>query len=172
MGKRKWWLVVAAAALAALVLVLRLAGRPDVVPLKELPEIDHSAIDPFVEYEGAEIHPAERYMIVIRGEAKVDLVITRGAGLKPGRNMPVTVDRFMDGEKIDTVTASIGVRKPKLPSGYVHPENAGYPPPYSWDVQAGDKVLIMIDATTTTGRFDRLVIQPAGSYLPAGPDLE
>ena len=169
--KKQWWLVVAAAVLGVLVLVMRLGDRSAVVPLKELPEIDHSALDPYVEYEGARIH-GERYTIVIRGKAKEDLWVTRTQGLSPGKNMPVEVDRFMDGEKVDTVTASVGLQESKFPPGYVHPEGANYPPPFIFDVEAGDKVVIMIDATTTTGRFDRMVIRPAGGYVGAGPGPE
>ena len=149
---RRWWLVVTAVVLLVLVVVVRRARESAIVLLKEVPAIEHSGLDHVMTYKDAEID-TDRFMVRVRGWAKVDM----------GRVMPITVERYMDGAKVDTVSAAISLgMMPRVPDGYVHPKNAGGPPPYNWDILADDPVEIVIDATTTEGRFDKLVLRPEG----------
>ena len=138
--------------LVGIIIFRRRDVTDEVVRLKEVPEIDASAISEYMEYTGAEIG-LDKLAVVILGKAVKDL----------GGQVPVSVDRFQDGRKVDTVPAYIILNaEPKLPEGYViNPDpGAGGPPPFDFNIYAGDPVAVGADATMLGGRFTKLVLRP------------
>ena len=160
----------------AVVAVCGCGNDETVVRLKEVPEIDHSAIDQYMDFENAEIGQ-EGLMVIVHGKAKVAL----GVGL------PVRVDRFKGGTRLDDVNAVIIQAKvvaavsapppegvpdtvqvpigPPAPPG--PPPGAGIPE----NIEPGDPVQIVINATIEGGRLSKLVIKAdmPPMPVPVGP---
>ena len=167
--------------LAALIALAALGGCGDkdaVVTIKELPEIDHTALDRYMMWEKAEI-AHNRLHIFIMGTATEELV---GDGTE--RKFAISVQRFKDGSPLDTVTAYI-TRKPDAmaeptaapkrkedapaPGRPPQPgEAAPLPSPRALvgpeyrvpPIQLGDAVRAMIDATCVGGQITKMVITP------------
>ena len=144
-------LLIAVVVLALVVLNLfRCRTDPyTVLRLKEVPEIDATALVAWMEFKSAEIEDGKLY-VAVYGEAKTDLAAWT----------PVVVERFVDEERIDTLQAAISLsREPRLPEGYVFVPGGG-PPPYDFNIYAGDPVRIAVDATMEGGYFTRLALGP------------
>ena len=88
-------------AMAACLAMLGCGGGDDIVRLKEVPEIDHSALDSYVEFGEASIS-SQGLMVTVTGTAKMDL----------GFSWPVKVDRFAQGNKLDTTQAFVVRNEP------------------------------------------------------------
>jgi len=117
--------------------------------LKKAPEIDGAAVADYLAVDEVKIGPTRMFLFVF-GTAKKDL--------PPGT--PVAIDRFQGDSKIDTVFGSVSLsREPRLPEGYVIRPGQGGPPPYDFNIYAGDPIRIDVDATMEEGLFTRLVIR-------------
>ena len=156
--KRLGFLVVA----AALVLACGCGQKETVVRLKQVPEIDHSAIDSYVEFVNAEI-AQQGLMVLISGKAKVAL----------GQGLQLKIDRFKGGTKVDSVNATAVQAKLVEPLPGAEGQPAGQPadpaamppgpPPGAGvipSIEPGDPVEILIDATMEGGAVSKLVISP------------
>ena len=140
-------------------------GRGDtLVYLKEVPELDTSAIEPYVTIEETKIGDSRMY-VVMSGTAKQDL----------GMQMNLSVDRYVKGRKFDTVqTAITPIREIKFdentPRVVLDPDSPRPGPPAHLfaPISAGGKVTIRVDATTTEGVITKLVFK-AGKRAPAIP---
>jgi hypothetical protein len=142
-----------------------------IVLLKDVPEIDHSAIDELVTYEGAEISES-RMFVVVKGTAKVDM--------GPGRG--VRVQRHTKDGLLDTIAARISSAKevvqpeptPVDPNRDPNVMPPRPPMPKPALVEAGGPVQIDIDATMSGGRITKLVIMPGPAEViriaPEGPE--
>ena len=142
-----------------LALVAGCRRSDEVILLKRLPEIEMSGMDEFVDFGPAEISQ-DRLWVVIPGKAKQDL----------GQAFPVTVTRYMGGERLDTITARV-VRDEPMPGAPVAgPEGAppGVPagpwmemgPQAVPPVASGEKVKLSVDSTTNKGVITKLVFAP------------
>jgi len=118
--------------------------------LKTVPEIDSVALKDTMDVQEA-LMGSERVYVNVTGLAKTDL----------GERLRLSVDRYHEDRKIDTVAAYISLnRAPRLPEGYVMPKVPTSAPPYDFDIYAGDQVRISVDATAPDRRFTRLVLSP------------
>ena len=143
-------LLLAASVLLLVGLLFHQCGRKKypITLLKTVPEIDAAAVADYLTVDGIKIGPARMFLFVF-GKAKKDL--------PPGA--PVAIDRFQGDSKIDTVFGFVALnREPRLPEGYVITPGQGGPPPYDFNIYAGDPIRIDVDATMETGHFTRLVI--------------
>lgn len=151
---RKLWAV---AVVAMLVAACGCGDEETVVRITDPPEIDHSAINEYVQIAETNVGP-DGLMVTMSGTAKVDM----------GKGLPLRVDRFKDGTMLDTVTSRIvQARQPEIPEGFATPD-AGPPPPAMASagpppiplIAAGDPVTISIDATTIGAKISKLVVKP------------
>lgn len=154
--KRLWML----AGITGLALLWGCGEKETVVRITEPPEIDHSAIDEYIEVTETKVGP-EGLNVVISGKAKVAL----------GEGVALDVERFQGSTKVDTVRARIAqTKQPEMPAGAqtgTPVEGERLPPPYMMTgpppippIEAGDPVTIAMDATTEGGKISRLVIRP------------
>ena len=139
-----------------------------VVLLSEVPEIDHSAIDPLVAYESAEISK-DRLFVLVTGTAKEDMGLFR----------KVKVQRYTKDGLLDTKDAFIKSSKeveqpapqpvdPDRDSSVMPPRPPMPPPPI---IEEGGPVQIALDATISGGKITKLVIQPTLEVGPSVPML-
>jgi len=149
------------AAVGALVVAYGCGQKETVVRLTEAPEIDHSAIDEYMEFEKAEISQ-QGLLVLVSGKAKVAL----------GQGVAVKIDRFKGGALLDTINGRISQAKTiEMPGGVgaepsgelVDPAAAPPGPPPGMEaiqnIEPGDPVQIVIDATTEGGKISKLVIK-------------
>lgn len=131
-----------------------------VVPISAVPDINHSALDPFVDYGKAVISP-DKLFIVIHGKAKANL----------GQRMKVKIQRFKDGQPLDSKDGYVTLNKPsEVPAGPPPPQPGGpggdpiderrEPPPPPPDIDEGDPVQLLVDASCEGGKITKLVITP------------
>ena len=158
-----------AVGLLALVMALGCGDKETVVRIKEVPDVDHSAIDEYVEIGEMKVD-SEGLLVLISGTAKAAM----------GTGIAVKVDRFRGSTKVDTVNSRIAQGKlPEMPVGSAGPPSEGErPPPPGFGegpppippIEVGDPVTISIDATMEGGRISKLVIRPAVAMtVPVGP---
>jgi len=143
--------------LLALAVGCRRSGQ--VVLLKELPEIDTSALDTYADWGPGEIS-TDRMWVKLNGKAKKEL----GLGIR------VRVKRFIGEELLDTVPGQLRLlyqppaETPAPPSpgggagGAVPLRSDGPTPPPP--IMPGDEVTISVDATTNQGVITKLVLTP------------
>ena len=160
------------AAIAALTVVCGCGEKETVVRLTDVPEIDHSAIDQYVEFEKAEV-AQQGLLVIVFGKAKVAL----------GQGLTVSVDRFKGGTRLDDVNAVIIQAKVDTPVSAPPPEGIPDsaqvvvgppappgPPPGAGipeDIEPGDAVQIVINATIEGGKLTKLVLKPLAGMMPA-----
>ena len=149
------------AVVGALVAACGCGQKETVVRLTEAPEVDHSAIDEYVEFENAEIMQGG-LMVMVSGKAKVAL----------GQGVMLKIDRFKGGALLDTINGRISKGKgTEIPGGVGAEPSAELadpaaappgPPPGMEAIQSiepGDPVQIVIDATIEEGKISKLVIK-------------
>ena len=150
------WMV---AGMAGLVLLCGCGPRETVVRITEVPDIDHSAIDEYVDITETEVDK-EGLTVIVRGTAKVAL----------GQGLTLDVQRYKGGSLLDTVVSRVTqVKQAEAPAGAgagPPPEGERQPPPYMMTqpppippIEAGDPVVFTIDATTDAGKISKLVIR-------------
>ena len=151
---RKLWAV---AVVAMLVAACGCGDEETVVRITDPPEIDHSAINEYVQIAETNVGP-DGLTVTMSGTAKVDM----------GKGLRLKVDRFKDGTMLDTVSSRIvQAKQPEVPEGFAAPD-AGPPPPAMASagpppippIAAGDPVTISIDATTIDAEISKLVVKP------------
>lgn len=157
-------------AMLCLVGLLALAfgcGRKDkIILLKNVPEIDRTAMDPYADLGSAEISQ-DRMWVNISGTAKQEL----------GQGLQVEVERFTAQGRLDNVTAHLTLANPPPPwSGPPVSEpgqeeegpmyGAGQRPPLAPPIVVGDEVVMAVDATTNKGVITKLVLKPVGAPMP------
>ena len=165
---RKLHFCVAAGVLSLLV---GCGSKLTVVLLKEVPEIDHSALDPLMDYGGAEISE-NRLFVVVKGTAKVAMGLSHG----------VRVQRYTKEGLLDTTSARISSAKevsqpeplpvdPDRDPDVMPPRPPMPAPPL---IEEGGPVQIEIDATMSGDRITKLVIMPGPAepmmVTPEGPE--
>ena len=140
--------------MGCLALVFGCGPKVTVVYLREVPELDLSALDPYVEWGPAEISQ-DRMWVKLKGKAKADL----------GEALGVTVTRFTAQGRLDTVFAKVleatagtpeGTGPPQAPPE-VDPDPPMRPPIIEDLITAGDEVWMDVDATTDKGVVTKLV---------------
>jgi len=146
--------------IAGLVLLCGCGPKETVVRITEPPEIDHTAIDQYVEITETQIGQ-DGLTVVISGTAKVAL----------GQGLALEVDRYKGGTLLDTVRSRVAqAKQPEMPAGAgAGPlaEGERPPPPHLMTqpppippIEPGDPVTIAIDATTEAAKISKLVIRP------------
>lgn len=169
--------------LVGLVALVFGCGKKDtVIRLDKLPETDLSALNPYVEWQPAEIS-ADRLWVNLKGKAKVNL----------GPSLRVKVTRFTAAGRLDTVFAQVipgsrpdsgipgqpgsgdegagAIPAPTAPPGASGTGEAGsgdlppelVPIPSPKPIEAGDEVAMQVDATTDKGVVTKLVFVPMAS---------
>ena len=128
------------------------------IRLTTLPEIDTSALDPYVEITNKEIS-SDRVWVILQGKAKQPL----GGGLQ------INVQRFTGEGPLDTVTTSVVMGGP-VPLGPFSPRGAERKAPTPEEraavrpgnkgIEQGDEILIRVDATTTKSKITKLQLSP------------
>ena len=131
----------------------------EVILLKELPEMDTSAIDAYAEWGPGEISK-DRMWVKLNGKAKQEL----------GLGMRVIVTRFTAEGRLDTIPGQLRLLyqppaempAPSAPgegaAGSLPPGDGPVAPP---PIMPGDEVTISVDATTDKGVITKLVFAPA-----------
>ena len=132
----------------------------ELILLKALPEIDKSALDPYVDLGPGEIS-SDKVWVNISGTAKQDL----------GQGLQVDMERFTAEGRLDNVTAYLRLAKPPAPVIPDMPEpgqggkGALFRPPIlpPRPISVGDEVTMVMDGTSTKGAITKLVLKPMGA---------